>query len=99
MYFSATYRHTRPWLSPLCIWVGQWLARLTPIPVQQILLPAGEIYHLDAGAYRLRVLAGSVWLSEIGIFTAGEQVALTVDAAGLALHSYAQQPAVVAVRG
>lgn len=43
--------------------------------------------------------AGSVWLPEVGIFDAGEQVIVTVDAAGLAIHSYAQQPVVLQVRG
>lgn len=96
MYFPTTY--SRPIVSlPLRTWVGKRFAWLTPIPAQQIQLPAAERYHLAAGSYRLRVLTGSVWLPEIGIFHAGEQVRLTVDAAGLAIHGYAQQPAVLAV--
>ena len=75
------------------------MSALLPPPAQQVQLQPGDAYYLEAGNYHLRVQAGNVWVPEVGIFSAGEQVTLTVDATGLAIHSYAQQPAVLAVRG
>lgn len=98
MYFPAIAPLPIVRLPTLRTWLRQCFAWLTPTPAQQILLSAADTYHLEAGSYRLRVLAGRLWLPEIGIYNVGEQVELTVDTAGLTIHSYAQQPAVLALR-
>lgn len=99
MFYPTTYPLAQNWFGKLSQQLHTWLADLTPPPAHQVQLQAGDCYHLDAGHYRLQVLAGSVWVPNLAIFQAGEQVTLTVDAAGLAIHSYGQQAVVFALRG
>lgn len=99
MYYPATYPRRQPGLPNVSQQVRQWLRTLLPPPTQPVQLQPGDAYVLDAGHYHLCVQAGSVWVPEVGIFSAGERMTLTVDAAGLAIHSYAQQAAVLTVRG
>lgn len=98
MYSTTTYPHRQTWWPTLGQRMRQWLHTLTPAPAHQVSLPPGDVYFLNAGAYHLRVQAGCVWLPAVGLFSAGEQVTVNVTAAGLAIHSYAQQAAVLQVR-
>ena len=98
MSYPATYPLHHTWLPNFQQWLRQWRRAFTPAPAPHILLQPGDSYHLAAGSYRLRVLAGTIWVPGMDLFDAGEQVTLTVEAAGLALQSYAQQAAVFTVQ-
>lgn len=98
MFYPTTYPLPSAWLPNFSQRLRAWRTALTPPPAIQILLSAGDSYHLAAGRYQLRVLAGTLWAPGIGLFDAGEQVLLTVEAAGLALQSYAQPAAVFSVQ-
>lgn len=99
MYYPITYPHSPAWLPNVGAWVRQWLTALIPAAIDPVQVQPGDVYHLAAGSYRLQVLTGSVWLPEVGIFTAGQSLTVTVDAVGLAIHTYGQQPVVLMVRG
>lgn len=86
------------WLPTFSNLWRKWFPTPAPTTVQQLCLQPADQYHLDAGVYRLRVLAGSVWVPEMGIFAAGQQLVLTPDASGLAIHAYSQHPAVFTLR-
>jgi hypothetical protein len=84
--------------------VHSWLpalGRLSPqavepagdAPIHQLLLQPGDFYFLDEGSYRLRVLAGQLWIPQQGIFAAGELVHLLPDRAGLSLRTADDRPA------
>lgn len=61
---------------------------------QQHYLQPGDVYYLGVGAYRLRVLVGSVWVPEVGIFAAGQQATLTSGTQGLSIQAFPRQPVV-----
>lgn len=98
MFYPTTYPLPSAWRPNFSQRLRAWLTALTPPLATQILLQAGDGYHLAAGRYRLRALAGTLWAPGMGLIDAGEQVTLTVDAAGLALQSHAQPAAVFSVQ-
>jgi hypothetical protein len=94
MFYPAIQPPINHWLPNLVARLRQLIPTIPSTPAQQIYLQPDDTYHVDAGVYRLRVLAGSVWVSEQGIFAAGEQVQLTPGAAGLPVRAVQHQPAV-----
>ena len=86
------------WLPNLIDKLRQWLPSTAPMVARQIQLQPSDFYYLDAGTYRLRVLAGSVWVPEVGIFAAGEQAQLTPVPQGLPLQAFSNQAAVFELR-
>lgn len=98
MFYPTTYPLPQTWFANFRQWLRQWLAALTPASATQILLQPGDSYHLDAGHHHLRVLTGTLWAPGVGIFSAGEQLTLSGDAAGLAIHTYGQQAVVFTQR-
>lgn len=98
MFHTITYPRRQPWLPNLSQWVRRWWTTLTPPPAQQVYLHLGDSYHLAAGHYQVQVLAGTIWVPQVGIFSSGAQLKLTVDSTGLAIHTYPQLPSVLAVR-
>ena len=83
MFYPTTYPLPSAWRPNVSQRLRAWRRALTPPPATPILLSAGDSYHLAAGRYRLRVQAGTLWAPGMGLIDAGEQVTLTVDAAGL----------------
>ena len=77
MFATHFFQHIHDWFAPL--------SRLTQptttptVPVEQVIVQPGDAYFLAAGAYRVRVLTGQLWLPEHGILAAGAQRHLRVD--------------------
>jgi len=57
-----------------------------------IIVQSGDTYFLAAGAYRLRVLTGELWIPEVGIYSAGDRVDLQVDGQGVTLRPATAEP-------
>lgn len=83
--------------------MNQWLPALSRLtqptqaataPTQQIIVQPGDTYFLAAGAYRIRVLTGQLWVPEHGILAAGAQRDLRVDWRGLELRPATRHPMV-----
>ena len=98
MFHTITYARRQPWFPNFSQQVRRWWTTLTPPPVQQVHLHLGDSYYLAAGHYQVQVLAGSIWVPQVGIFSTGAHLKLTVDSTGLVIQNYPQQPAVLAVR-
>jgi hypothetical protein len=92
---SLRFHH---WLPNLIDTLRRWLPTAAPTEVRQLQLQPGNFYYLDAGAYRLRVLAGNVWVPEVGIFAAGDQIQLTPGPQGLPIQAFPHQAAVFELR-
>ena len=86
------------WLPNLIDTLRQLIPATAPTEVRHLHLQPGDVYHLDAGIYRLRLLAGSVWVPEVGIFEAGDPLQLTPGAQGLPSQAFDKQAVVFELR-
>ena len=68
-----------------------------PAASEQVIVQPGDSYFFDAGAYRLRVLTGDLWLPEHGILRAGAQLALCVEEGGVESRPATAYPVVFIV--
>ena len=73
MFYPTTYPLPSAWRPHFSQRLRAWLTALTPPPATQILRQAGDGYHLAAGRYRLRVLAGTRWAPGMGLIDADKQ--------------------------
>lgn len=97
MLASNLFQQVHSWLPTLGRFSQAAAEPTVDAPLRQLLLQPGDFYFLDEGSYRLRVLAGQLWIPEQGIFAAGELVQLFSDQQGLALRTADDRPAVFVV--
>ena len=95
MFAANFFQQVHHWFAPLSRWTHQ--ASTPASPTIQLIVQPGDAYFLAAGVYRLRVLAGQLWLPEQGILMEGAQRELRVDWRGVELRPAGGGPVVVTV--